>query len=76
MLTLRIGIEEDHDTVTHCSQTMLQCARFTAVLLLQQTNAWIEMRRALNFGGGLIMRTVVNDNDFDFAFVVTGKKRA
>src|SRR6266545_7481993 len=39
-------------------------------------NARVAIRNAFNFFGGLVARTVIDNNDFDFAFVVRRKKCA
>src|SRR2546422_113312 len=74
-LTLRVCIDKDDDTVMHGGETALQGARFAAILLLQKTNAWIDVCNVLNLRGGFITGNIIDNDDFNLAFLVAGQKR-
>src|SRR6266436_3873064 len=74
-LTLRVCIDKDDETVTHGGETALQGPRFATILLLQYANARIDVCDVLNLRGGFIARTIIDNDDFDLAFVVAGQKR-
>jgi hypothetical protein len=67
---LRISIDENNDAVARGGETALQGARLSMIFLLQQTDARLAARDAVNFRRSLVMRTVVHDDNFDFAFVI------
>ena len=67
---MRVRIDKHNDSMMNRRQRTLQRACFPAVFLTQQTHAWIDIGHALNFGGGLIARTIVDYNDFELAFVI------
>ena len=73
---MRIGVNENNDAVTRSSEAALEGTRFPVILLLQQTNARLAARDALNFRSRSIARTVVHDHDFNFTFVICSQKRS
>ena len=76
MLTLRISVNKNNDAVARGGETTLQCTGFSVVFLVQQSDAGLSERDALDFRRSLVMRTVVHDDNFNFAFVICGEKRA
>ena len=69
-LTLRVGIDKNHNAATDGREGSLQSAGFSPVLLLQQTHTWVDSRNALDFGGGLVARSIIDHDRFNVSFVI------
>src|SRR3954454_18002779 len=73
---MSISINENNRVVTHRGQPALERSRLAAILLLNQTNAFVRGNDLFDFSSSRITRPVVYHDDFKFAFVVGRKKGA
>ena len=74
-LAMRVGIDENDQTMPRTRESALQRPGFSFVFLLQGPDPRIQRSHPLNFGRGSILRTVVDDNDFDRPGVVRIEQR-
>src|SRR4029077_7194385 len=75
-LTLCVGINENNDAVAGGCEAALESLRLPTVFLSQYANTRLAVCNALNLFSSLVARTVIHNDNFDFAFVICGKQRA